>query len=408
LKTPAPQRAASRKKLAAQDQALPDGSFPIPSVPYLVKAIRSVGRAPASKRPALKALIVKRAKQLKATNAPGVRNTWPFQAASDTEAIEMAAAAKTPPPDAHAQHQAHVAHLQHQVATGKATPAQKAELAKATAGSGSSGTGQPRVPAGSPSGGQFGSNSGGTTTKKTTAAKKTTTKKAAVAKPVVNKKNGTVTATINGKKVTMTLHQWHVLHVAHQQAAGVKAANDDTEALEMATATAKRLPMVRGAADIQLSRSGPGTITAMHKSSGRKIGTITPKGRGYTGTHADGKATGASGGQQGALAGLIAYHNGLARNPAESAASLANGARALDLAGALPVSTPANSSSDGPRVTSMGGSGSGKAPAGSPSGLSPYAAALYKKFIARKMKPAVALAFAKRADAMHNKAAKAA
>jgi hypothetical protein len=268
LKTPAPQRAAGRKKLAAKGQALPGGSFVIPNVDYLKRAIRSVGRAPASKRPALKALIRKRATELKATNAPGVKNTWPFQA------------------------------------------------------------------------------------------------------------------------------------------------SNDMEALEMATATAKRLPMVRGAADIQLSRSGPGTITAMHKSSGRKIGTITPKGRGYAGTHADGKATGASGGQQGALAGLIAYHNGLARNPAgESAASLANGARAaLNLAGALPASTPANSSSDGPRVTTMGGSGSGKtaAPAGSPSGLSPYALAIYKKFLAKKMKPAVALAFAKRADAMHMKAAKSA
>ena len=173
----------------------------------------------------------------------------------------------------------------------------------------------------------------------------------------------------------------------------------------MATATAKRLPMIRGAADIQLSRSGPGTITAQHKSTGMKIGTITPKGRGYTGTHADGKPTGASGGQQGALAGLIQYHNGLARNPAESAASLANGARAaLDLAGALPVSTPANSSSDGPRVTSMGGAGKA-APAGSPSGLNPYAAGIYKKLLAKGMKPAVALAMAKRASTMHAKAA---
>jgi hypothetical protein len=84
VKTPAPQRAASRKKLAAKGQALPaeDGkppSFPIPNLDYLKKAIRSVGRAPASKRPALKALIRKRAKALNATNAPGVKGTWPFQ-----------------------------------------------------------------------------------------------------------------------------------------------------------------------------------------------------------------------------------------------------------------------------------------------------------------------------------------
>jgi hypothetical protein len=36
-----------------------------------------------------------------------------------------------------------------------------------------------------------------------------------VAKPKVNKTKGTVTATIGGKKVTMTLHQWHALHAAH-------------------------------------------------------------------------------------------------------------------------------------------------------------------------------------------------
>jgi len=180
--------------------------------------------------------------------------------------------------------------------------------------------------------------------------------------------------------------------------------NDTTGALEMATATkTRRLPLVRGAADIQLSRSGPGQITAMHKSSGMKIGTITPKGKGYTGTHADGKPTGASGGQQGALAGLISYHNGLARNPAGTTA-LSNGGGGVELAGALPTSTPANSSSDGPRVTTMGGAGK-PAAAGAPSGLSPYGAGIYKKLIAKKMKPAVALAMAKRASAMHQKAA---
>ena len=84
MKTPAPQRAAGRKKLAAAGQALGDGSFVIPNVDYLRRAIRSVGRAPASKRPALKALIRKRATELKATNAPGVKGTWPFTAANDT------------------------------------------------------------------------------------------------------------------------------------------------------------------------------------------------------------------------------------------------------------------------------------------------------------------------------------
>jgi hypothetical protein len=142
----------------------------------------------------------------------------------------------------------------------------------------------------------------------------------------------------------------------------------------------------------------------MHKSTGTRIGTIAPEGRGYAGKHASGKPTGASGSQQGALAGLIAFHNQMARGvPAQEGAALANGGQAVDLAGSLPYTSNA-SSSDGPRVTTMG---AGKPAADvDTSGLSPYGLAVYKKFIAKKMKPAVALAFAKRADAMHDKAAK--
>jgi len=96
VKTPPVQRAAGRKKLAAKKQALPDGSFPVPNVDYLKKAIRSVGRAPASKRPALKALIRKRARELKATNAKGVKGTWAMQNTSDGEQLALDLAGTTP------------------------------------------------------------------------------------------------------------------------------------------------------------------------------------------------------------------------------------------------------------------------------------------------------------------------
>ena len=398
MKTPGPERAAGRKKLAAAGQALGDGSFPIPNVDYLKRAIRSVGRAPASKRPALKALIRKRATELKATNAPGVKGTWPFTASNDTAALELVG------PGGYEHGWIKVGGY---TSTHKERDnANKALMAARVAGRPSSLTGKR------------------THTEllaRNVADHPKMARDKTLGQHVAGMRAALDAGDMRGFEAHRSAAEARVREHAMMPAGGIKDRGhgdmgappmaNDTEALEMATATAKRLPMVRGAADIQLSRSGPGTITAMHKSSGRKIGTITPKGRGYAGTHADGKATGASGGQQGALAGLIAYHNGLARNPAESAASLANGARAaLNLAGSLPVSTPAASSSDGPRVTSMGGSGTGKtaAPAGSPSGLSPYALAIYKKFIARKMKPAVALAFAKRADAMHMKAAKSA
>lgn len=74
VKTPAPQRAAGRRSLAKQGKALSDGSFPIPDVSYLHKAIRAVGRAAAGKRPALGRLIRKRARQLGAWNV--VKGSW--------------------------------------------------------------------------------------------------------------------------------------------------------------------------------------------------------------------------------------------------------------------------------------------------------------------------------------------
>src|ERR1035441_5648858 len=90
VKTPAPERAAGRRALAAKGQALPGGQEPIPDLDFLKKAIRSVGRLDPAKRPALAALLRKRAKELKATNAPGVKGTWAFQGSNDTEAISLA------------------------------------------------------------------------------------------------------------------------------------------------------------------------------------------------------------------------------------------------------------------------------------------------------------------------------
>lgn len=372
MKTPPVQRAAGRRKLAAKGQALPGGTDPIPNLDYLRRAIRSIGRVDPAKRPAVKALIIRRAKALKAASAPGVKGTWPFQAAHDTEGIELA---------------------------------------------------------------------------------------------------------------TMT----------------------------------RRMPKIRGAADVQMSRTAPGVITVAHKSTGMKVGTITAAGRGYEGTHASGAKTPASGSQQGALAGLIAVHNRMAAGPglppaqrdgtasyaaggqesvelagpggwshgwihdgvtgdmshadkadkmsgnafrrgdgsqdalqghrdaakahraaarmsgtasghayhtamaglhakvasmkmenrdAEDKAtslSVPAGGQSVDLAGSLPVTTPASSSTDGPRITTMGGAKA--SPVMAKAGLSPYAQQIYKKLVAKGIKPDAALAMAKRAAVMHAKAA---
>lgn len=69
---------ATRNRLAAKKQAMPDGSFPMGNTTYLKKAIKATGRAPAAKRPALRRLIRKRARALHATGAKGVAGTKPM------------------------------------------------------------------------------------------------------------------------------------------------------------------------------------------------------------------------------------------------------------------------------------------------------------------------------------------
>lgn len=74
LAVPPVERQGSRRRLARAGKALKDGSFPMPNVAYLKKAIRAVGRASAGKRPALARLIRKRGRELGATDI--VNRSW--------------------------------------------------------------------------------------------------------------------------------------------------------------------------------------------------------------------------------------------------------------------------------------------------------------------------------------------
>jgi hypothetical protein len=281
VKTPPPQRAAGRRALKAKGQTLPGTtSFPTPNVAYWHKAVQSVGRVPAGKRPALASYLKKRAKQLGIAGA--VKGTW---------------------------------------------------LEKSPA----------------------------------------------------------------------------------------KAMANDTEAIDLSTTT-RRQPLIRGAADVQMRRAGPGTVTVQHKSTGIKVGTLAGASNGgWQATHASGKKTPGSGSMQGALAGLIQFHNQQARAklpPAQQdgtavmpgAKSYANGEQGtLDLAGALPHSTAASSASDGPRVTAMGSGKKATTKAApvlkmSAQGMAPEVAKVYAKLIKKGLSPKAAAAMAKRAAAMHAKA----
>lgn len=57
-----------REQLADQDKALPDKSYPMETIGDVANAIKAYGRCPEGKRPALRKLIIKNARRLKAMN----------------------------------------------------------------------------------------------------------------------------------------------------------------------------------------------------------------------------------------------------------------------------------------------------------------------------------------------------
>jgi hypothetical protein len=76
--------ADQREEWRKKGYTLPDGSYPIPDTTYLKKAIQSYGRCPPSKRAALKAHIIKRAKALGVDvgNLKAGSDIWPNVGAS--------------------------------------------------------------------------------------------------------------------------------------------------------------------------------------------------------------------------------------------------------------------------------------------------------------------------------------
>lgn len=55
---------ADRRRMAKQGIALPDGSFPIPDVDHVRRAVLAYGRAPGEKRAAVRRHIIRRARAL--------------------------------------------------------------------------------------------------------------------------------------------------------------------------------------------------------------------------------------------------------------------------------------------------------------------------------------------------------
>lgn len=82
--SPASISADQRDKWKADGVTLADGSFPIPSVNFLRRAIQSFGRCPPSKRAALVAHIRRRAKALGASDLDWVKNFLASRSGGDS------------------------------------------------------------------------------------------------------------------------------------------------------------------------------------------------------------------------------------------------------------------------------------------------------------------------------------
>lgn len=234
-----------------------------------------------------------------------------------------------------------------------------------------------------------------------TAAGKTVAKKAPAknAKKKSAAKKKVTTAQLKTKRANLRTQATSLMSRAKAldaQASHLKLANDG-EAVELAMMT--KTARVRGPGDVSCKRTGPGEVTVTHKPTGMKIGTLKPAQHGgWAGTHATGKPSPASGSMAGALSGLIGVHNKIgaaaaSAEPVGAVHAMAAREAALELAG-----TPAATSGDGPRVTAVAGSKPAKTTV--PSEVQ----AVYKKLLAKGMKPTQAMALAKRAAAMHGKA----
>jgi len=91
---------ATRKALAGNQQAMPDGSFPIPNLDFLKRAIRSIGRVAPGKRSAVVAFIKRRASALgKPELAANLSNLADnaLLLANALDAVELAGTIVTPP-----------------------------------------------------------------------------------------------------------------------------------------------------------------------------------------------------------------------------------------------------------------------------------------------------------------------
>lgn len=400
MRTPAPETAAGRRGLAAKDQALPDGTDPIPNLDYLKKAIRSKGRVDPSKWPALAALIRKRARELGALNAAGVKGTWAFEGSNGYDPalelvgpkgyehgwIKVGPGGESPKVGDHlkaaaraineGRHADAVNHLTaaHNAAHGKDAKEKIAAARGKVAGEVMSGrrTAKAKAPAVRSAGPDLSTPEG----------RRRAVENADTSIPAGR---ALVRKAMREAEKSAPVTRLHM------------TADETTTTVELAMT--RMIPKIQGVADVQAARTGPGKITVMHKATGMKVGTVTKTATGWAGQHASGTSTTPAGSMGGAMAGLVAWHNAhRAGQPLQATGSgpqsYASDAPAVELA--LPITTPAVTSGDGPRVTKMAGS-----PA---AGQDPEVQKIYKKLMARGMKPAAAMAMAKRAAAMHVRA----
>lgn len=162
-------------------------------------------------------------------------------------------------------------------------------------------------------------------------------------------------------------------------------------------------PAVTGPGDIIVSRSAAGRAVIRHRQGGGLIGELWNDGQWFSslGAQEGGKKLSPHVHQRGALSELLGTYNASVRSgrspeptgtPLQPPPAQTPLMQRFGIPAVRAFATPADGSSDGPRVTSSSAS------SGDVAGLSPKGVTIYKKLKDKGMPPARALAFARRAQ----------
>ena len=178
--------------------------------------------------------------------------------------------------------------------------------------------------------------------------------------------------------------------------------NSTRKAVELAasTLTARRHP-IHGPADVLVARAQDGTAVLRHRQGGAEIASLRKTDQGKWVATVNGQDLAPRDHQRTALMEAVGTWNGAVRGALHPAAAPLQPPpqqtelmKEYGIPAIRALATPVAGASDGPRMTTAAGTDDST----DGNGLNAKGQGIYKRLIAKGLKPAVALAFAKRSQ----------